>query len=49
MWGSDWPVLELASTYADWLDLARASVPEAMHAAVFSGTAARFYSLGETP
>jgi L-fuconolactonase len=49
MWGSDWPVLELASTYADWLDLARASVPEEMHAAVFSGTAARFYSLGETP
>jgi L-fuconolactonase len=45
MWGSDWPVIEQVSTYGDWLDLARWLVPEADHAAVFGGTAARFYGL----
>ena len=49
MWGSDWPVLELASTYANWLDLAHSGVPAAVHEAVFAGTAARFYGLGEAP
>jgi L-fuconolactonase len=47
MWGSDWPVLELVSTYADWLDLARANVPDTAHEAVFGGTAARFYGIGD--
>ena len=45
MWGSDWPVLELVSTYADWLDQARKLVPEGARSAVFGGTAARFYGL----
>lgn len=45
MWGSDWPVLELASTYTAWLGLARAGVPASAHAAVFAGTAARFYGI----
>ena len=45
MWGSDWPVLELASTYGDWLELARWLVPTAQQAQVFGGTAARFYRL----
>lgn len=45
MWGSDWPVLELASTYSDWLEMARRLVPPAEHAAVFGGTAAGFYRL----
>ena len=48
MWGSDWPVLTLADSYAGWVDLADAlvgelSVPE--QAAVRVDTAARFYGL----
>lgn len=46
MWGSDWPVLELASTYRAWLDLAQACVA-AGHEQVFGETAARFYGLAE--
>ena len=46
MWGSDWPVLELVSTYAEWLAMARGLVPQAMHGQVFGGTAARFYGHG---
>lgn len=45
MWGSDWPVLELVSSYGDWLDQARRLVPQPKHEAVFGGTAARFYGL----
>jgi len=45
MWGSDWPVLELVSDYRTWFDMARALVPEAMHEAVFEGTATAFYRL----
>ena len=47
MWGSDWPVLELASSSAGWLDLARACVPAWAQSEVFAGTAARFYDIGE--
>jgi L-fuconolactonase len=47
MWGSDWPVLELAGTYREWLDLAQLLVPATAHEAVFGRTAARFYSLEE--
>lgn len=48
MWGSDWPVLTLADTYAAWVGLAdeligTLSPPE--QAAVRAGTAARFYGL----
>ena len=46
LWGSDWPVLELASTYGDWLALARAWVPAAAHGAVFGQTSAHFYGIG---
>ena len=45
MWGSDWPVLELASDYRRWFDAARGLVPESMHAAVFEGVAEAFYRL----
>ena len=45
MWGSDWPVVTLASDYQGWLAAARALVPAAMQAAVFGATAARFYRL----
>lgn len=46
MWGSDWPVLNLAGDYAGWHAVARAAVPEADRAAVFGGTARRFYLEG---
>ncbi|SFD83002.1 amidohydrolase family protein [Roseivivax sediminis] len=49
MWGSDWPVLELAGDYAGWLAAAQTlaeplSGPE--RTALFGGAAARFYGLG---
>ncbi|WP_282028245.1 amidohydrolase family protein [Paracoccus marcusii] len=48
MWGSDWPVLELAGTYADWLQVAQtlcADLSDADRAQVFGQTAIRFYDL----
>ena len=45
LWGSDWPVLELAGSYPKWLSLAQSCVPAAAHEDVFGGTAARFYGL----
>lgn len=48
MWGSDWPVLELAGTYADWLQVAQtlcAALSDADRAQVFGQTAIRFYDL----
>lgn len=49
MWGSDWPVLELASTYGEWLNLARTLVPIAAQEDVFGRTAARFYGVEQVP
>jgi L-fuconolactonase len=51
MWGSDWPVLNLASDYSRWLGAADALVTEicedeASRTAIFGGTAKRFYRLG---
>ena len=48
MWGSDWPVLNLAADYDSWIELAGdciATLPAASQAAVWRGTAARFYGL----
>jgi L-fuconolactonase len=48
MWGSDWPVLELASGYAPWWQEARslsAHLSEAGRQALFGGTARRVYRL----
>lgn len=48
MWGSDWPVVNLAGDYADWRELARRlsglSQPDDL-AALFGETARRFYRL----
>jgi L-fuconolactonase len=48
MWGSDWPVLELAGRYGDWLaicqDFIRPLGPSAM-TWVFEGASRRFYAL----
>jgi L-fuconolactonase len=48
MWGSDWPVLELAGRYADWLGMCRelvGSCGDGAEAWVFDGAARRFYAL----
>ncbi|MCC6917895.1 MAG: amidohydrolase family protein [Alphaproteobacteria bacterium] len=48
MWGSDWPVLTLAGDYTGWLGMAEsltAGLSADEKAAVFGGTAARFYGL----
>ena len=48
MFGSDWPVCELAGTYLrvrDALVEALGPVSEAERAQIFGGTAARFYRL----
>lgn len=48
MWGSDWPVCRLRAEYGVWLGAAEAltaHLSEAERAAIFGGTAARFYGL----
>jgi L-fuconolactonase len=48
MFGSDWPVVELAATYDDWWRVANeltAGLSEAGRKAIFGGTAARFYRI----
>ncbi|MBB5869561.1 L-fuconolactonase [Allocatelliglobosispora scoriae] len=45
LWGSDWPVAELATDAVRWLATARALVPSQDHDAVFGGNAARTYQL----
>ncbi|MTH34081.1 amidohydrolase family protein [Paracoccus limosus] len=48
IWGSDWPVLTLAASHGDWLELtdsllARLAAPE--RAAIMGGNGARFYGV----
>lgn len=46
MWGSDWPVLNLRSTYADWLGWTRSWLSgqtDVVRKAVLGGTARHFY------
>lgn len=45
LWGSDWPVLNLASRYEDWLSLCRSRIASDAHEAVFGGNARRLYRL----
>ncbi|MFS2035628.1 amidohydrolase family protein [Polaromonas sp. CT11-55] len=51
IWGSDWPVLELAADYPGWLAMARAlcrahpDMDDAGMAAIFGGNARRLYYL----
>ena len=46
IWGSDWPVVELAGGYARWLSCARSLAPGPFHPLIFGANAARFYGLG---
>lgn len=46
MWGSDWPVVELAGGYRRWHEVARAclsTISTAERERIFGGNAARFY------
>ena len=43
MWGSDWPVLNLAGDYAGWLSMARSFAGDSD--AIFAGTARMFYRI----
>jgi L-fuconolactonase len=45
LWGSDWPVLELAGSYAAWHGFAKSVVPLAQHTDVFEATARRAYRM----
>ena len=48
LFGSDWPVVKLASPYPTWLKMARtllAHLPDSDQAAIFGGNAARVYRL----
>ena len=46
LFGSDWPVMTLAASYSDWLDLVVSLVPgEDDRRAVLAGTAERVYGL----
>lgn len=47
MWGSDWPVVTLASTYSAWLQASLAAIDNegANRASIFERTAATFYGL----
>lgn len=48
MWGSDWPVCRLRTSYQGWHEAAQslcAGCSEAERGAIFGGTAARFYGL----
>lgn len=48
LWGSDWPVLNLAGDYAGWVDMTRqllAPLSDSERAAIWGGTARRVYRL----
>lgn len=49
LFGSDWPVVKLASPYSTWLQMARAllsHLPAGDQGAIFNGNAGRVYRLG---
>lgn len=49
MWGSDWPVLNLAGTYVEWWEQSHRlcdPLSASEKSAIFGGTASRFYSIG---
>lgn len=50
MWGSDWPVLNSANNYLDWIAMARrfiSSLSDHEQRQIMGETANQFYSLGE--
>jgi len=52
MWGSDWPVVTLAASYADWVaatDTLLVGLSREAQAAILGGNAQRFYGLTPLP
>lgn len=52
LWGSDWPVVTLCCSHADWLGAAHAllaDLPATQHQAVFATNALRVYGRPNTP
>ena len=49
LWGSDWPVLELAGDYPAWHAAALSAVPPEDRAQVFGATALRAYRIASAP
>jgi L-fuconolactonase len=50
MYGSDWPMIDLAGDYSSWFAVCgelTADLPEADRAMIFGGTAARFYGIAD--
>lgn len=45
IWGSDWPVVELAGGYQSWRAATLALLPAATHDAILGATACRFYGI----
>ena len=45
MWGSDWPLVDLAGGYARWRDTCLRLLPAAVHDSVMGATARAFYGL----
>lgn len=48
MWGSDWPVLNMAAGYGDWIGISEAFIGRLStdeQAAIWAGSAERFYGL----
>ena len=48
MWGSDWPVINLASTYDEWISMCDtfiSKLPEDAQRAIWYETAQQFYGL----
>jgi L-fuconolactonase len=45
LWGSDWPVVELAGGYRPWRAASLALLPPETHDAILGATACRFYGL----
>lgn len=45
IWGSDWPVVNLAASLGEWLEIAQSLVPAGYRPAVFADNARRVYRL----
>lgn len=46
VFGSDWPVLNLAGNYSDWIDLVKTWIPDEHKPDIMGGNALRFYLNG---
>ena len=45
IWGGDWPVVNLAASLGEWLEIARSLIPDEHRPTVFANNARRVYRL----